>query len=64
MPWYTHRYVAIHWFILPGSSVFASIPSASQDSGLPQDSGQGRCQVCFHFQNTQTASLCLDGNLI
>ncbi|XP_069686646.1 modifier of mdg4-like isoform X3 [Periplaneta americana] len=24
-----------------GSSIFASIPSASQDSGLPQDSGQG-----------------------
>jgi len=27
-----------------GSSVFASIPSASQDSGLPQDSGQGALQ--------------------
>ncbi|XP_069686649.1 modifier of mdg4-like isoform X6 [Periplaneta americana] len=29
-----------------GSSIFASIPSASQDSGLPQDSGQGSPENC------------------
>ncbi|XP_023725651.1 modifier of mdg4 isoform X1 [Cryptotermes secundus] len=28
-----------------GSSIFASIPSASQDSGLPQDCGQGNLQL-------------------
>jgi hypothetical protein len=54
------RYVYICWFMFSGSAIFASIPSASQDSGLPQDSGQGRRQVCFYFQNTQTASLSPD----
>jgi hypothetical protein len=38
----TEKNTDIFVFVFPGSSVFASIPSASQDSGLPQDSGQGR----------------------
>ncbi|XP_021932164.1 modifier of mdg4-like isoform X14 [Zootermopsis nevadensis] len=46
-----------------GSSIFASIPSASQDSGLPQDSGQENF-YCIGQHGRGQPSVCFDNILV
>ncbi|XP_023725657.1 modifier of mdg4 isoform X7 [Cryptotermes secundus] len=41
-----------------GSSIFASIPSASQDSGLPQDCGQGSPESCAWIATAHLSVKC------